>query len=84
MAAVGSTSIGSGEARSVGDVFRRRVKATPELEAFSYPDAADRWRSLTWAQVDGRVRVALVHRDAGVVANVLGRGDVGIVATDAE
>ena len=61
------TSLGSGVASSVGDVFRRRVKATPDLEAFSFPDASYNWHTLTWAQVDARVRaIAAGLRSRGI------------------
>jgi len=33
-----------------------RVAATPDTEAFRFPDASENWRSLTWADVGERAR----------------------------
>ncbi len=52
---------------SVADMYRDRVKKTPDLEAFSYPDANEDWVRLSWKQVDGRVqRIAAGLRAIGV------------------
>ncbi|MDO5504100.1 MAG: long-chain fatty acid--CoA ligase [Actinomycetia bacterium] len=42
-------------APSVGHLFRNRVEQTPDGEAFQYPDAAEQWQSLTWAQTRDKV-----------------------------
>ncbi len=42
--------------RSVADMFRTRVSKTPNAEAFSYPDANERWQTTTWSQVGDTVR----------------------------
>jgi long-chain acyl-CoA synthetase len=49
---------------SVAHLFLSRVQATPDLEAYRHPTAADdgapgaeRWQSLTWAQTAERVRM---------------------------
>jgi long-chain acyl-CoA synthetase len=42
-------------ARSVAHLFVDRVARTPEAEAFRFP-RGDAWESVTWAQVDARVR----------------------------
>ena len=42
-------------ARSVAHLFLDRVTQTPEAEAFRFP-RGDAWESVTWAQVDARVR----------------------------
>ncbi|TDE01294.1 AMP-dependent synthetase/ligase [Jiangella asiatica] len=39
---------------SVGRMFLERVEATPDREAYRYPDGAG-WSSLTWAQTKDRV-----------------------------
>ncbi|HEY0949368.1 long-chain fatty acid--CoA ligase [Nocardioides sp.] len=44
-----------GQAASLARMFYDRVAATPDLEAFRYPDG-DRWRSLTWREADQTVR----------------------------
>jgi long-chain acyl-CoA synthetase len=41
--------------RNVPELFLERVGKTPDAEAFRHP-AADGWRSLTWLQVEARVR----------------------------
>ena len=50
-------------ARSVAHLFVQRVAKTPEAEAFRFPLGAA-WESVTWAQVDARVRQVA----AGLVA----------------
>ncbi|MFP5416839.1 MAG: AMP-dependent synthetase/ligase [Actinomycetes bacterium] len=40
---------------TVGAMFNLRVEATPNGEAFRYPDASDEWVSLTWRQTRERV-----------------------------
>ncbi len=40
---------------SLGRMFFDRVRATPDLEAYRYPDGGG-WRSLTWGQTGERVR----------------------------
>ncbi len=42
-------------ARSVAHLFVDRVAKTPDVEAFRFPQG-DMWESVTWAQVDDRVR----------------------------
>jgi long-chain acyl-CoA synthetase len=42
-------------ARSVAHLFVDRVARTPEAEAFRFPRGAE-WESVSWAQVDARVR----------------------------
>jgi len=42
-------------ARSVAHMFIDRVAKTPSAEAFRFP-RGEAWESVTWAQVDGRVR----------------------------
>jgi len=37
-------------------MYRARVEKTPDLEAFSYPDADGAWQVLRWADVDARVQ----------------------------
>ncbi len=40
-------------------MFQHRVKSTPDTEAFSFPvseGGKETWKSLTWAEVDARVR----------------------------
>jgi long-chain acyl-CoA synthetase len=50
-------------ARSVAQLFVDRVSETPAREAFRFP-RGDGWESVTWAQVDARVR----RLAAGLVA----------------
>ncbi|MCE1180632.1 MAG: long-chain fatty acid--CoA ligase [Micrococcales bacterium] len=40
---------------SVGHMFRDRIAKTPQREAFRFP-RGEQWESMTWAQVDDRVR----------------------------
>ena len=40
---------------TVGAMLRWRIGRTPDKEAFRYPDAAENWVSLTWAQTGRRV-----------------------------
>jgi long-chain acyl-CoA synthetase len=42
-------------AESVPRLFRDRVAATPNSEAFRYPDGIGGWTSVTWAQANERV-----------------------------
>ena len=42
-------------AESVPRLFRDRVAATPNSEAFRYPDGTGGWTSVTWAQANERV-----------------------------
>ena len=37
---------------SVPAMFLHRVKATPDADAFYYPDREDNWRTLTWKDVE--------------------------------
>lgn len=37
-------------ASNVGEMFLDRVRESPNREAFRYPDAAENWHSLTWAE----------------------------------
>jgi long-chain acyl-CoA synthetase len=41
--------------RNVPELFLDRVGKTPDAEAFRYP-AAGGWRSLTWLELEGRIR----------------------------
>ena len=50
-------------AASVARLFANRVAATPRAEAFRYPDGTG-WSSLTWEQVNDRVR----QISAGLIA----------------
>ncbi|MBD2760212.1 long-chain fatty acid--CoA ligase [Yimella sp. cx-573] len=43
-------------APSVAALFLDRVAKTPDTAAFEYPDAQEKWHSLTWKQVDERAR----------------------------
>ena len=43
------------QALTVGHLFRDRVRATPDAEAFRFP-SDDGWSSVTWAEVDAAVR----------------------------
>ncbi|MDU0292953.1 AMP-dependent synthetase/ligase [Saccharothrix longispora] len=53
-------------ARSIPDLLRERVRATPDREALRRRDG-DTWTSLTWAEVAERVRVkALGFRRLGI------------------
>ena len=45
----------SSDARSLAEMFRMRVAATPDRVAFLYPADAG-WATLTWKDVDARVR----------------------------
>ncbi len=46
----------AGKPDSVGALLNWRVEQTPDREAFRYPDAAENWVSLTWAQTRDRVQ----------------------------
>jgi long-chain acyl-CoA synthetase len=50
-------------AASVPEMFRNRVVATPNTEAFRFPDGND-WVSVTWAQVSEQVN----HIAAGLIS----------------
>lgn len=62
-------------APSVGRMFLDRVAATPDTEAFRYPDG-DGWSSLTWQQTSDRVHelaagllgLGLQHQDRVAIA----------------
>ena len=41
--------------KSIAELFLRRIKDTPDAEAFRYP-VADEWRSMTWRQAGERAR----------------------------
>jgi long-chain acyl-CoA synthetase len=41
--------------RSVPEMLLRRIRATPDSEAFLYPDG-DGWKAMTWRQTGDRVR----------------------------
>jgi long-chain acyl-CoA synthetase len=56
-------SLIEGRARSVAQLFVDRVSSTPATEAFRFPRDGG-WESVTWAQVDARVR----RLAAGLVA----------------
>ncbi|RZT18822.1 long-chain acyl-CoA synthetase [Mycobacterium sp. BK558] len=45
------------QAPSVAVLFRDRVAATPQAEAFRFPDSGGGWTSVTWQQVGERVRL---------------------------
>ncbi|UYP19111.1 long-chain fatty acid--CoA ligase [Rhodococcus sp. Z13] len=51
-------------APSVARLFIDRVAATPDSEAFRYPDGEDGWTSVTWEQTGERVRLLA----AGLIA----------------
>ncbi|MCV7074207.1 long-chain fatty acid--CoA ligase [Mycobacterium rufum] len=57
------TSTINDHAQSVAVMFRDRVTVTPQAEAFRFPDN-DGWTSVTWQQVDARVRAIA----AGLIA----------------
>ena len=42
-------------AQSLAHMFFDRVKTSPDLEAYSFPDEHEKWQSLTWAQTGVRV-----------------------------
>lgn len=42
-------------APSIGRLFLNRVAETPQREAFRYPDANERWHSISWGEVGERV-----------------------------
>lgn len=42
-------------AQSLAHMFFDRVKSSPDLEAYSFPDENEKWQSLTWAQTGVRV-----------------------------
>ncbi|MEE2035569.1 AMP-binding protein, partial [Rhodococcus chondri] len=44
-------------APSVARMFIDRVTATPDAEAYRYPDGKDGWASATWEQTGDRVRL---------------------------
>ena len=50
------TTINTKSYRSVAEMFRDRVAMTPDREAFQFPGPGDQWKSVTWRQVDERVR----------------------------
>ena len=53
--------------QSVADVFRDRVKQTPNSEAFSYRDASGSWVKINWQQTSERVmRIAAGLRAIGL------------------
>ncbi len=54
--------------KSVAQMFIHRVQATPDAHAFYYPDAQENWQTLTWRDVDTRVRAIA----AGLRAQGLG------------
>ncbi len=62
-------------APSVGRMFLDRVAASPDTEAFRYPDG-DGWTSLTWAQTSERVHelaagllhLGITHQDRVAIA----------------
>ena len=41
---------------SVADIYRDRVCKTPDLEAFSFPDASGTWHTMSWKQADEQIR----------------------------
>jgi len=51
-----STNLLAGAPASVGAMFAERVRKTPHLEAYRYPEQG-RWVSLTWAQTKERADV---------------------------
>jgi long-chain acyl-CoA synthetase len=63
-------------ARSVAHLFVERVAKTPSSEAFRFPRGQD-WESVTWAQVDARVRPVA----AGLVALGIGSQDRVAIAS---
>jgi long-chain acyl-CoA synthetase len=50
------TTINTNSYRSLGEMFRDRVKLTPDRDAFYTPKAGGGWDTHTWKQVDVRVR----------------------------
>ncbi|MFT4188095.1 MAG: long-chain fatty acid--CoA ligase [Aeromicrobium sp.] len=64
-------------APSIGRLFLDRVADTPNREAYRYPDANERWHSLSWSEVGERVgKIA-----AGLVALGLDAEDRAAVAS---
>ncbi len=58
-------------APSVARLFIDRVTATPDSEAFRYPDGKDGWTSTTWEETGDKVRLLA----AGLLSLGLGRED---------
>jgi len=50
------TTINTKSYRSVAEMFRDRVAMSPEREAFQFPGPGEQWKTVTWRQVDERVR----------------------------
>ncbi|HQE31316.1 MAG TPA: long-chain fatty acid--CoA ligase [Propionibacteriaceae bacterium] len=44
-------------AKSVGAMLRRRVRLTPDREAFRYPDAKETWHTMSWAQTGAKIDI---------------------------
>jgi long-chain acyl-CoA synthetase len=54
---------------NAGEVFLHRVLETPDDIAYDYPDASETWHSMTWREVEKRVRAIA----AGLVELGLGQ-----------
>ncbi len=57
-------TIVANRAGSVAEMLRDRVRETPHLEAYRYPDGADGWASRTWQQTGDQVSLLA----AGLIA----------------
>lgn len=60
--------------QSVAEMYLHRVSATPDKDAFYFPDANEQWQTLTWKGVDARVQAI------GGGLRALGLGDEQRVA----
>ena len=55
------------DVRSVAEMFKERVKSTPDVRAFQFPKGEDGWQWMTWAEAGARVRaIALGLRQLGL------------------
>jgi long-chain acyl-CoA synthetase len=53
--------------KSVAALLHWRIEKTPNQEAFSYPDDKEKWHSMSWKDVHGRVRnIAMGLRALGI------------------
>ena len=57
-------TIVANRAGSVAEMLRDRVRETPHLEAYRYPDGADGWASRTWQQTGDQISLLA----AGLIA----------------
>lgn len=55
MPTVEEIAVVENRAQSLAHMFFDRVKSSPDLEAYSFPDDNEKWQSLTWAQTGVRV-----------------------------